>query len=234
VRFEYLAAEDRYQIEVPGFAPGQLRTLGHGGSYDPSGWQTVESTWNTIAQGSTASNQPVNVLLAWPKGPLNPDVRTTYTGWGYWTGETSVGTLGYFAYGIPTAASNMPVSGQARYEARVIGEGLDSASYIDGTAQLQFDFSAGKLSGFMEARYCPWDCIALPRYDFAETVYGVGSREFSGRFAVPSTNLDSAFSGTFNGPAAAEVMASWKAPFLNPDTKKWEQMMGIWLGTRGQ
>jgi hypothetical protein len=176
---------------------------------------------------------PVTVHLSYPNAKLNDRATTTYTSWGNWISKSGQANLGYFAYGIPTPAGQVPTTGSASYEAKVMGQTLTKEFYIDGTATLDFDFAAGKLSGFMKVAVCPWDCdIDIPRYDFAETVYSRGSRTFSGKFTVPDSTAASGFSGSFNDPQAAEVMARWFAPWFDPTSKQWDQMAGIWIGKK--
>ncbi|HYI43310.1 MAG TPA: hypothetical protein VD768_06785, partial [Sphingomicrobium sp.] len=73
-----------------------------------------------------------------------------------------------------------------------------------------------------------------PRYEFADTVFSVGSTTFSGNFAAPGASADSFFSGRFNGPQAAELMAHWRAPFIDTTGQPfiYGTMSGIWIGRR--
>ena len=149
--------------------------------------------------------------------------------------------LGVFAYGLPTAASNVPVTGTASYEARAVGlAGATSGTWlydVRGTAQLAFDFGAGTLSGRFDPVVIGVSTngtdVQLGRYDFVNTIFGVGSPGFSGQLSVASAPSLGAFEGLFTGPAANELMADWQAPFQNPNTNGWETMKGVWIGSRG-
>lgn len=246
LQFRYIASENAYEMSLPGFEVGRLKPLSYGGTFTSAGWITVTASGNALTVGTTAVEQNVRVSLTRPPGPLNPGVTFTHTSWGGWNTDTTTagtftnGTRGLFTYGIPTASGDVPVTGTAFYKARVIGSTTEAYSGIpdfhtddiDGTARLNFDFAAGTLTGSMEAQLCPWDCYDLGRYDFTQTVYATGSRTFSGKFMVPGSTADSFFEGAFNGPKAAELMARWQAPYLNPETKVWGSMFGIWVGKK--
>jgi hypothetical protein len=152
--------------------------------------------------------------------------------------------LGQFAFGLPTSAADMPKTGSASYDAKVWGTGTgagaspNTGTYYDvsGTAKLSFNFGAGSLSGYMDTSLVgPTGTFTNPRYEFTQTVYSVGSTSFSGSFLVPGTTSSSSFSGQFNGPQAAELMASWRAPFADPTGPNgtlWGTMTGVWIGKK--
>jgi hypothetical protein len=151
--------------------------------------------------------------------------------------------IGRFAFGLPTAAGDVPTTGSATYDAQVWGDANSPASTggsghyeVSGTAKVDFNFGAGTLSGHMDAKLAgTTGTFALPRYDFVQTVFSVGSTSFSGSFSVPGSTAGSAFSGQFNGPQAAELMANWKAPFADPAVPSgalWGTMSGVWIGKK--
>lgn len=151
------------------------------------------------------------------------------------------GTLAQFAFGLPTAAGDVPTTGSASYDARVWGTGnvpnQPAGSYYDvsGTAKLNFDFGGGTLSGSMQTSVAgPNGLFTPPSYTFDQTVYSSGSTSFSGSFVVPNTSGSSSFSGQFTGPNAAELMAQWTAPFLDPTSMGTPQgiMSGVWIGKK--
>ena len=142
------------------------------------------------------------------------------------------GVTGQFAYGIPTAAGDVPTSGSASYAAQIFGE---NGYALSGDVQLTFDFGAGTLAGYMEPVLTDaWFSYDLGRYDFTQTVYSSGSTTFSGQFVVPGggSTVDSGFNGRFTGPGAAELMASWHAPFVDPYSQGWATISGVWIGKR--
>jgi hypothetical protein len=152
--------------------------------------------------------------------------------------------LEQFAFGLPTAAGDVPKTGSASYDAKVwgtgtgAGAGAGTGAYYDvtGAAKLSFNFGAGTLAGYMDTTIIgPTGSFTNPRYDFAQTVYSVGSTTFSGSFLVPGSTAGSSFSGQFNGPGAAELMASWGAPFVDPTAPNgpaWGTMNGVWIGKK--
>jgi hypothetical protein len=238
-------ADGGYEIELPGYEPGRLILQGHNGSYDASGWTSVYSSFHQVTRGSSADVQDVGVTLRRPAGPLNPSITLSYTSFGEWEATTrdepQTVRYGYFAYGIPTATRDVPVTGTATYKAEVIGQTsiITSGStaqwpdYMGGKAQLRFDFGAGTLAGHMDAILgsCFWSCVELPRYAFRDTVYARGATGFSGSFEVPATGPAGFFEGQFTGPGAAELAARFQAPFKHPDFGT-GQMYGIWVGKR--
>jgi hypothetical protein len=139
---------------------------------------------------------------------------------------------GFFAYGIPTASGDVPLAGAATYAGSASGLTNELAE-VFGSVSLAFDFGAGTLSGVMKPAIAPiWDTIPLGDYTFRDTVYSAGATSFSGAFQVNGSTGPSSFQGSFNGPQAAELMAAWNAPFLNPLTNQWGTMAGIWTAKK--
>jgi hypothetical protein len=245
VDFRYIATNKTYEIKLPGYEAGVLRTNSYSGSYINSDrWQSISGTNNEVLLGTSTTPQPVHLYLSWPSADLNPGIALTYTSWGRWTENPNSGQpqkFGLFAYGITTAANDVPRTGEASYSATVQGTTeearLDFQTYVTGTAKLLFNFGAGTLSGSMTTTLCPWDCdTPIGEYKFKDTVYSTGSQTFSGAFDVPGSTAPSFFGGNFNGPAAAELMARWRAPFKYPDSPtapgSWGMMSGIWVGKK--
>jgi hypothetical protein len=103
-----------------------------------------------------------------------------------------------------------------------------------GTVFLSFDFGAATLAGEMRPEFAPvWDGVSLGTYTFRDTVYSSGSTSFSGAFNVPGSDGPSSFSGSFTGPSAAELMATWQAPFVNPLNNTQGTMAGVWIAKKG-
>jgi hypothetical protein len=147
--------------------------------------------------------------------------------------ENAFGDLtGYFAYGIPTAAGDVPTTGSASYTAEIFG---DIGYAISGDARLTFNFGAGTLTGYMHPILSDaWFSYDLGQYDFTQTVYSAGSTTFSGRFIVPGggSTANSGFNGQFTGPQAAELLTAWHAPFRDPNGGQWGNMSGVWIGKK--
>jgi hypothetical protein len=116
----------------------------------------------------------------------------------------------------------------------VIG-GPGHALDVSGTAQFNFDFGAGRLSGSMSPSIPEggWAGIGenLGNYEFTQTIFNSGSTSFSGKFLVPNLpSADSHFSGLFTGPAAAELMGRFEAPFLSKDVGG--DIIGVFIGKK--
>jgi hypothetical protein len=140
----------------------------------------------------------------------------------------------YFAFGVATPSGSVPTTGTATYDATIDGRAGSWPVY--GTAQFQFDFGAGKLSGYMDPHTNgPMESPALPRYNFTNTVFSAGSTTFSGSFDVAGPT-PSSFHGQFTGPQAQELMATFTAPFLDWDANEmpntWGVMEGVIAGRR--
>jgi hypothetical protein len=209
VQFRWIESAKAYEIQFPGQPLERLVQLGFGPvreeHYPSSGVYFISLSKDLPYQYTNLATQLDNA-------------------WG--------GFLSEFAYGIPTAAGDVPVTGSASYTARIFG-----GSYypLSGDAHLTFSFGAGSLTGFMhpfaETGMGPYD---LGRYDFTQTVYSTGSTTFSGKFVVPGggSTADSGFSGLFTGPQAAELMTEFHAPFMDPNSNQWRNMTGLWIGKK--
>jgi hypothetical protein len=229
VQFAYSSTTGRYTITIPGFQPGQLVTTGGNGSFNAgaSTWLDLRGTTNNVTVDSTPAVQAVTVALDWPaSSPYK------YTNTASWFDPSTYGPTGVFAYGIPTAAGDVPLAGAATYAGSVQGVAANSI-WVGGSVSLTFDFGTGSLSGVMKPEVAPtWDAYSLGDYVFRDTVFAKGSTSFSGAFSVSGSTAPSSFQGSFNGPQAAELMANWTAPYLNPETKQWGTMSGIWTAKK--
>jgi hypothetical protein len=236
MQFSYDAATNTYQIAVPDYAPGTLANT----QYNGTAGEVATSTISQVTDGTSSTLQPVHVFLPVPKA----GDTYTYTSLGYWYGDlgtdpngAAMSSEGIFAYGIPTAASSMPISGSASYAATIFA--MDSAigtSFpVFGDAQLSFDFGAGTLSGSMHPQIADdFDGFFVDYgvYTFKDTVYSTGSTTFSGKFDVPNLpGADSFFNGQFNGPNAVELMARFVAPYRLSDSQQ-GTLSGIWIGKK--
>ncbi len=207
VEFRWIESARTYEIRFPG-----------------KDWERLGSGYSTA---NYESHEPASgaYLISWSK---NLDFQYTNL-----ASHNANGVLvGQFAYGIPTAAGDVPTTGSATYSAQLLGE----ADYVlSGNVMMNFDFGKGTLTGHMHPiLQDAWFAHDLGRYDFTQTVYSAGSTSFSGRFIVPGggSTADSGFSGQFTGPGAAEVMAAWHAPFVDPYSLQWSMISGFWIGKK--
>jgi hypothetical protein len=187
------------------------------------------STYNHVSDGDSTRLQPVDVVLDWAQ---SSDLK--YTSFGTWLQPNSLGPLGAFAYGIPTATGDVPVTGSANYGGEIRGV-MDNGLEVWGSIAFGFNFGAGALTGEMKPYWAPdWDAYPLGTYTFTNTVYSSGSTTFSGAFiAPPGAEGASSFEGRFNGPKAAELMGSWKAPYHDPVNGATGTMAGVFGGKKG-
>ena len=209
VRYE--AASQNYIISIPSSSLGSIVT----------GAFIQESTYWDDGH-----------LTVYKTSAANPNAKFTYTTFATYLYFDSFDREDFsvFAFGSATPASGVPVTGTAQYNADVVGFTLDNpGSGVGGSATLQFDFGAGTLGGHFDPTI---GNTSLGRYDFFNTVFGVGSTTFSGQFSNAGSNTGGAFDGVFTGPAAQELMARWGASYLRPDTQQPSEMFGVWVGKK--
>lgn len=226
--FSWSQQAQAYEVKAAGFPAAHLE-------------RTFASNLVAFHPVDASGNQlPLSFAIYVP--PLKTDVQLSYGSWGiyetYPSGSTSPFVYTPFAFGVPTAAGDVPTTGSATYQATLHGLTDDHYYEILGDSQLSFDFGSGSLSGHMQPRlFDDWDGINQPlgQYDFAQTAYSGGSRSFGGHFAIPNGTpgqVGGAFDGQFVGPKAVELISGWTAPYLDPFDHHWGTMNGIWLGKK--
>ena len=144
------------------------------------------------------------------------------------------------AFGSPTPAGAMPLSGTASYQGVV--SGLTDAKTFDapsnswmllpagGTVALNFDFAKGSLGGQLALSVNGgMNPISLGTFAFAQTVFSPGSTSYSGKF---DTSLSGAnfFNGSFTGPNGEETIGDWAVPFTLDGEN--HQAIGAWIAKR--
>jgi hypothetical protein len=226
IKFSWSAEANAYLMTLPGFPPSKLSLTFpgnnplafYGTDADGNRLPLAITLWTSDIVGLNLSYSSLGFYSTYPSDAMKPYLYST------------------FAYGVPTAEGDVPKVGTATYGAKVYGITTSGNGYdITGDAQLVFDFGAGSLSGFMRPRlFSDWDGVdrALPQYDFKQTIYSPGSNTFGGKFNVPDAPTDSAFQGRFTGPGAAELIAGFRAPYLDPFDNSWKTMAGVWLGKK--
>lgn len=221
----YDAANKSYIMDFPVADAGEFKQYSS---------NTPNATWwgGVIVD---ASDKPLTSDVSVLK-PSNPELQLTYTtlvGYNYLS--VSSVPFGWAAFGTATPVGAVPRSGSASYSALVRGSSIDTWGEIEGTASLQFDFGAGKLSGHFDPVYNYLGGIgpephALGRYDFTNTIYGAGGTTYSGQLSHAAFGQNGSFSGQFTGPGAQELMARWSAPFHDPIKNVDSTMFGVWVG----
>jgi hypothetical protein len=157
--------------------------------------------------------------------------------------------LGAFAFGTLTPDGAVPVTGSATYSGTVMGtsdviasdsfDGPNRAS-VSGSVDLDFDFAAGTLGGAITVALGDASGASLPlgTFNFKDTVFGVGSTGYSGKFdtTVPGDNF---FLGKFTGPNAEETIGAWALPFILDNGSstitadhQTHQLFGAWIAKR--
>jgi hypothetical protein len=132
--------------------------------------------------------------------------------------------FGAFAFGALTPSGAVPVTGSATYSGTITGAsdvfgsnaGQSFREIATGSVALNFDFAAGTLGGAMtlglidEVSDTP---LQLGTFAFKDTVFGVGSTSYSGRFDTAAAG-DNFFLGRFTGPHGEETIGAWALPFI--------------------
>ena len=214
----YDSAAQGYFIDLPSTDEFQFESSSENAAY-----------WTGFAATGFYTGTIVNVFK--PRA-TNPEIQLTYTSFGVSTGYYTT-QYGFFAFGSATPGSGVPVTGTATYDAFVRGGTLNSFAIIGGNATLQFNFGAGTLGGHFDPTHELNGVVtSLGRYDFVNTVFGVGSTTYSGSLSRSGINTLGAFDGRFTGPAAQELMARWTAPYLPPGSQQVGEMFGVWVGKK--
>jgi hypothetical protein len=207
-------------MSVPTARGGQFYSNASSGSY----WD------GDLLNSSTADAVKIAVLK-----PANPELKLTYSTLAYYfTFAAWPGNYGWLAFGLPTPPGAVPVSGSATYSAIVQGSpGWDGV--VSGSATLDFNFGAGTLSGHFDPQVTSNDGTDSPvsgRYDFASTIFGVGSTSFSGAISNSDFSQKGSFRGSFTGPGAEELISTWTAPFHSPFGGQDTMGFGVWAGKK--
>jgi hypothetical protein len=227
ISFSYSAADQTYEIKIPGLERGRLALVNGNARYST----------HSLA---TSPSRTFQVVLYRP-GAANPEFPLEYTSFGWW--EDPIYTpipatprsnnTGYFAYGVPTALGDVPVTGSATYHSLVTGATSASlgASYVSGAANLTFDFSKGTLAGGLELVL---DAGPGERFfgdfEFTATSYTVGANGFSGKLSIPGSTEEGFFEGQFTGPQASELMVRWVLPQSVPEVGRTGSLFGVLVG----
>ena len=217
-----------YELQLPGDAFDRLI---HDTSVpDPTSDNTVfeqlsQPNRSFVISGSRSSGYRYSEMAKWAR----PDLDFAQTV-----------DMGFVAFGTPTPAGSIPVTGTASFQGQILGAtDLPSTACdcgfpiaVEGTVALNFDFGAGTLGGSMSmALTSGWGPVPVGDYAFVQTVFSPGSSSYSGRF---DTNLpgENFFLGRFTGPNAEDTIGAWAVPFHFQDES--HQAIGAWIARKGQ
>jgi hypothetical protein len=206
-----------YEIEMP--AAQWDRLVPYGGILNPD-----PSTNNYFQPQSIAMN------LGYLVTNNSRNSGYSYSELGGW-GSASAARWGYTAFGEPTPAGGVPVTGTATFNGTVSGNadimqannlygGFDPI-YLAGTATLNFDFAKGSLGGSM-------NLSLIGVFNLTQTVFSAGSTTYSGKFDTSAAG-DNFFLGRFTGPHAEETIGTWALPFVYSGDGQTHQAFGAWI-----
>lgn len=199
---------------------------------------TGSGQWNALLDDPNSSPLPGNpnvnfaiagggFLMIRAHYAYPADYSYRYSNLAVWSGPGANGQSvgGYTAVGIPTSLAGVPRTGSASYQGLIEGgstvvcacgwDGQQANATIDGSVSLTFDFGQGSLSGALHPSLYADKHYDLGTLAFTNTVFGIGSQNFSGTFAT-SVSGPNAFSGMFTGPNAQELIGNWSFPFTSP------------------
>jgi len=216
----YDAAQNVYVIDTPATAPGTVE-----------GFHEDADSW--IGRlGGAASGPSFDILKPASANPASNFQFTSLASYYEYEfgGPFAAGSL---AFGSATPSAGIPTTGSATYDAILSGFTLDLNEYVGGTATLQFDFGAGTLAGSLSPVLLGgngFSSTSFGTYTFVNTVFSPGSTTFSGSLRTPGIVDLGSFNGLFTGPAAQELMARWRAPYMNGQTQS--EVAGVLIGRK--
>lgn len=231
LRIRYDAASGQYEVMAPG--QGWDRLIDEPESSTPNNMLFASAPNYSLSDFHTrvgSYNDP------------NPVLRYRYSSFASWrltvAGQAQP-LAGSTVFGMATPAGGVPVAGTATYQGLIDGESTVLASWgggkfnapVGGSVMLDFDFGRGSLAGQIRPVFtCDCDYpIAYPTLNFADTVFGVGSQTYSGKFDT-SVSGGNSFSGLFTGPNAQELIGEWTFPFTWDGSP--HSASGVWIAKR--
>lgn len=176
------------------------------------------------------------------------DQGYTYSELGGW-GSQAASRWGYVAFGTPTPAGGVPLTGSASFDGLVSGSsdimvadnlyGGYVPLAVDGTVALNFDFGAGTLAGSMSLSLPNgMQPLAIGTFAFRNTVFSAGGTTYSGSFDTTAAGQNF-FLGRFTGPKAEETIGAWALPFVFSQNGTYvhgdgqtHQAFGAWIAKR--
>lgn len=206
-RVGYDSAAASTTLAVPGFAAGYLN------AYDADASFVTSELLPGVALGAvTLRPSPDNSVLALSSASVGSWYpRTRASG-----GPTP--TYGVFAYGVPTAAGDLPTTGSAHftlYGPAIFDQVSEGITTGDFGAELDVDFAARTIAGKLVATnrmagaksplLASAQTLALSLTSIAPD----GS--FAGTLNVPFSTTR--YEGWFAGPQGREVVIRWFAPY---------------------
>jgi len=217
------SSDGNYEIQMPGGAFEKLTFAKGVVPQDPE-------TFNFFQPASAPQN---GAYLITENARLQ---GYSYSELAAWFGGGS--RIGEVAFGMPTAAGQVPVSGSASYSGIVGGTSdvvaFDSfdgyyLSRVTGSVDLSFDFAKGSLGGSVDLSLSAFSTTSLGTFNFTDTVFSAGSTTYSGKFQTAASGQNYFF-GQFTGPHAEETIGAWALPFQYDGGA--HQAFGAWIAKK--
>jgi hypothetical protein len=221
-KIRYTAA-GYYEVQLPGAAYDRL--IHYKGLDDPT------PTNNFFQPASSTQNRATFITRR------AASLGFSYTELASWS---DTGRTGYVAFGSPTPAAAIPVTGTATYKGVASGnvdltyvDNLYGGYYftgIDGYTTLDIDFGRKSLTGSLEL-YVPDGMNPRPvgTYSTLPIPLVSGTNAFAGKFNTSLAGFNQ-FKGLFTGPAAQEAMGGWALPLMIDGQP--HQALGAWIARR--
>lgn len=236
LNIRYDAPTKSYLVDIPLAGSGTLMQV------EATGLSGDASTYGADPSNKAATTYCCATLSVMPAD--RPDSRYSYVSFLDLYASSAVGpaldtvAYGSFAVAQPTRAGDVPTTGKGRFTGDVFGTftGDAYASWITGTAKLDFDFAAATLTGDLSMQIqCMMGCT-YPGvvYSLSDTRFVRGGATFGGDLITGGAPARGNFSGLFAGPGAAELVAAFQTPFFNPEFQQWIDVRGVIAGKRNK
>jgi hypothetical protein len=139
------------------------------------------------------------------------------------------------SYGIiglaqPTGLTDFPAAGATDFSGSVLAYiAGNAADWTNGSAQLKVDFGARTASGTMTLTHiCMMGCLfPTTELRLANVTLDPTARTFRGDVIGAGEQKNGSFSGVFAGQRAGELMITFQAPYLDPNTNQWTTIAGV-------
>jgi hypothetical protein len=218
---------------------------------------SVSTTSSTIALNSAnADAANSNATFAAYSGPNytarmfntgsgNPVIQLSYTTFASVTqtltepgSSQSYPKTTYILYGLPTQSLSMPTSGTASYSGVAYGSGTMVGNTVDvtGTGTMSANFGAGTISATLNLHYSPapnyYDVPGSDTITYQGVISGNSFSTNANRTVNSNANYPAtgSFAGTFNGPAANEVGATWALQYDTISSRS--NLAGVFVGKK--
>lgn len=188
-----------------------------------------------LTDGGDSSLMLFNNLT--PQNGVNePELQFHYLSFGFWYANdpgASTHRTTMLLFGAPTAAADLPRTGSATYDLSVFGSSLGFLGTLQGTGTLAADFASGAIDNQLYLYgYLPGAEFPIGHFSGGASLAS-GSPFFSGSLSAADSPLTGTFTGSFFGPAAAEVGYTFALSGTSAGPQPSEQrVVGVAVGKR--